>query len=297
MKKTILVTLIILLIPLIVVNEVSKENKFEIIKNSYVRVKVDNKILKLQLEEYVEGVVAGEMPASFEIEALKAQAVAARTYVLKKIDKNKEYDLDNTTNNQVYLTDEELKTKWNNDYDKYINKIRFAVKSTEGEYLTYNDKIITAFFFSSSNGKTENCEEVFQEKLPYLKSVESFWDKESPSYNGEIKITLKDFYEKLNINYNEILNINIKERTESGNIKTIIINGKEFKSTDIRNKLGLRSTDFNITLDKDIITIKTKGFGHGVGMSQYGANGMAKEGYKYDDILKHYYTDIKIKKI
>ena len=297
MKKTILVTLIILLIPLIVVNEVSKENKFEIIKNSYVRVKVDNKILKLQLEEYVEGVVAGEMPASFEIEALKAQAVAARTYVLKKIDNNKEYDLDNTTNNQVYLTDEELKTKWNNDYDKYINKIRFAVKSTEGEYLTYNDKIITAFFFSSSNGKTENCEEVFQEKLPYLKSVESFWDKESPSYNGEIKITLKDFYEKLNISYNEILNINIKERTESGNIKTIIINGKEFKSTDIRNKLGLRSTDFNITLDKDIITIKTKGFGHGVGMSQYGANGMAKEGYKYDDILKHYYTNIKIKKI
>lgn len=297
MKKTILVTLIILLIPLIVVNEVSKENKFEIIKNSYVRVKVNNKILKLQLEEYVEGVVAGEMPASFEIEALKAQAVAARTYVLKKIDNNKEYDLDNTTNNQVYLTDEELKTKWNNDYDKYINKIRFAVKSTEGEYLTYNDKIITAFFFSSSNGKTENCEEVFQEKLPYLKSVESFWDKESPSYNGEIKTTLKDFYEKLNISYNEILNINIKERTESGNIKTIIINGKEFKSTDIRNKLGLRSTDFNITLDKDIITIKTKGFGHGVGMSQYGANGMAKEGYKYDDILKHYYTDIKIKKI
>ena len=297
MKKTILVTLIILLIPLIVVNEVSKENKFEIIKNSYVRVKVNNKILKLQLEEYVEGVVAGEMPASFEIEALKAQAVAARTYVLKKIDNNKEYDLDNTTNNQVYLTDEELKTKWNNDYDKYINKIRFAVKSTEGEYLTYNDKIITAFFFSSSNGKTENCEEVFQEKLPYLKSVESFWDKESPSYNGEIKLTLKDFYEKLNINYNEILNINIKERTESGNIKTIIINGKEFKSTDIRNKLGLRSTDFNITLDKDIITIKTKGFGHGVGMSQYGANGMAKEGYKYDDILKHYYTNIKIKKI
>lgn len=297
MKKTILVTLIILLIPLIVVNEVSKENKFEIIKNSYVRVKVNNKILKLQLEEYVEGVVAGEMPASFEIEALKAQAVAARTYVLKKIDNNKEYDLDNTTNNQVYLTDEELKTKWNNDYDKYINKIRFAVKSTEGEYLTYNDKIITAFFFSSSNGKTENCEEVFQEKLPYLKSVESFWDKESPSYNGEIKITLKDFYEKLNISYNEILNINIKERTESGNIKTIIINGKEFKSTDIRNKLGLRSTDFNITLDKDIITIKTKGFGHGVGMSQYGANGMAKEGYKYDDILKHYYTNIKIKKI
>ena len=297
MKKTILVTLIILLIPLIVVNEVSKENKFEIIKNSYVRVKVNNKILKLQLEEYVEGVVAGEMPASFEIEALKAQAVAARTYVLKKIDNNKEYDLDNTTNNQVYLSDEELKTKWNNDYDKYINKIRFAVKSTEGEYLTYNDKIITAFFFSSSNGKTENCEEVFQEKLPYLKSVESFWDIESPSYNGEIKITLKDFYEKLNINYNEILNINIKERTESGNIKTIIINGKEFKSTDIRNKLGLRSTDFNITLDKDIITIKTKGFGHGVGMSQYGANGMAKEGYKYDDILKHYYTNIKIKKL
>lgn len=297
MKKTILVTLIILLIPLIVVNEVSKENKFEIIKNSYVRVKVNNKILKLQLEEYVEGVVAGEMPASFEIEALKAQAVAARTYVLKKIDNNKEYDLDNTTNNQVYLSDEELKTKWNNDYDKYINKIRFAVKSTEGEYLTYNDKIITAFFFSSSNGKTENCEEVFQEKLPYLKSVESFWDKESPSYNGEIKITLKDFYNKLNISYNEILNINIKEITESGNIKTIIINGKEFKSTDIRNKLGLRSTDFNITLDKDIITIKTKGFGHGVGMSQYGANGMAKEGYKYDDILKHYYTNIKIKKI
>jgi len=297
MKKIIFILILLFLFPLIIVSLIKKENKFNMIKNNYVRVKIKNDIVTIPLEEYVIGVVAGEMPASFEMEALKAQSVAARTYVLKKIDKKKKYDIDNTINNQVYLTETEMKKNWGKEYDKYFTKIKEAVDNTKGEYMTYNDEIITAFFFSSSNGKTENCEEVFQEKLPYLKSVESSWDINSPSYNGETKLTLNDFYNKLGLKYNNILNINIKDRTESGNIKNIIINEKEYKSTDIRKKLNLRSTDFNISVDNNIVIIKTRGFGHGVGMSQYGANGMAKEGYKYDQILKHYYTDIKIKKL
>lgn len=304
MKKILITIIFIILIPYIIVTFFIKDEeiKFKFVSNNFVRVKREktNEIDNIPFEEYVKGVLAGEMPANFHIEALKAQAVAARSYVLKKMtnNKDKEYDVVDTIENQVYLDDEILKKNWKNNYEKNMNKLKQAIIETKGEYLTYDGEVINAFFFSTSNGKTENCEEVFVQKLPYLKSVDSSWDINiSPVYNNEKKLTKKEFYKKLNLKYDENLKIEVLNYTTAGSIKTVKINGKKFKSTDIRSKLSLKSTSFTIKNVNDEIIITTKGNGHGVGMSQYGAYGMAKEGYNYTQILKHYYTGVEIKKI
>jgi stage II sporulation protein D len=304
MKKIIFVILLIIIIPYLVVTLFIKEDEinFSYVMNNNVKVKREKtgKIEEIPFEDYIVGVLAGEMPSSFPEEALKAQAVAARSYVLKKIENNngKEYDVYDSIKDQVYLDEEILKKNWGNKYIENINKIKKAVLDTKGEYLTYDNKVISAFFFSTSNGKTENCEEVFQEKLPYLKSVDSSWDSDvSPVYNDEKIISLKEFYNKLNLEYNENLQIKVIDYTESGSIKSIEINDKKFKGTDIRFKLGLRSTYFTIKKVNENVNIITKGNGHGVGMSQYGAYAMAKLGYDYSQILKYYYTNVEIKKI
>ena len=304
MKKIIILILSIIMIPYIIVTTLIKDDeiKFNYVSNMVVRLKREktNKIEEIPLEEYVKGVLAGEMPATFEKEALKAQAVAARSYVLKKLNDNKEkeYDVVDTIDNQVYLDEAQLKKNWGNNYEKNNNKLKEAIIETKGEYITYNDEIITAFFFSTSNGKTENCEEVFVQALPYLRSVESKWDEEvSPVFNDQKEMSLSDFYTKLNLKYNKKLTINVLEYTKSGSIKKIKINGTTYKGTEVRTKLGLRSTYFTIKQVENNIKIETKGNGHGVGMSQYGAQGMAKNGYKYDQILKYYYSGVEISKI
>ena len=153
-------------------------------------------------------------------------------------------------------------------------------------------------FFSTSNGYTEDSKTVFNIDCEYLKSVESPWDKEvSSAYLTTKTINLTEFYKKLSLLYNKNLNIKIIKRSNTGRIQVISINGKEFIGTDVYNKLGLRSTDFEIELLGDNVKITTKGYGHGVGMSQYGAQGMSKKGYNYEDILKHYYRNINIKKL
>ena len=211
--------------------------------------------------------------------------------------KNKEYDVLNTTSNQVYLTDEQLKANWKDEYTEKINKIKNAIKETSGEYLTYKGQIVNAMFFSTSSGQTENSEEIFVSALPYLRSVDSKWDQASPVYTDTYTFDLKDFYSKLNLPYNEKLVIEVTEKTSTGRTKKLKINNQELNGRDVATKLSLRSNYFDIVQNENKITITTKGFGHGVGMSQYGANGMAKEGYKYDQILKHYYQNTEIKKI
>ena len=301
MKKIIIVIFLIVFIPYFIVDEFVKEEdiKFNYITNKVVRIKREktNTIEIVPFEEYIVGVLAGEMPVSFPIEALKAQAVAARSYVSKRMDNKRDYDVVDSTNDQVYLDEETLKNNWGNNYTKNINKIRKAVLDTKGEILTYDNQVIKAFFFSTSNGKTENSEEVFSEKLPYLKSVDSVWDiNVSPVYDDKKIMSLDTFYNKLGLQYDENLKIIVKNYTESGSIKNIDINNKTFKGTDVRFKLGLRSTYFTIEKVDKNVKITTKGFGHGVGMSQYGAMAMANLGYKYDEILKHYYTNVEIKK-
>ena len=302
MKKLIIVTLLVIIIPFLFVKIFVQidEIKFNYITNNTIRVKNEktNQIITLPFEEYIKGVVAGEMPANFELEALKAQAVASRSYAMYQMTatKDKDYDVLNTTANQVYLTDQELKNNWKNEYEQKINKINKAITETTGEYLTYKGQIVNAMFFSTSTGKTENSEEVFVSALPYLRSVDSKWDEASPVYTDTYTFDLKDFYSKLSLPYNENLKIEITAKTSTGRIKKLKINDQELNGRDFATKLSLRSNYFTITQNNDKITINTKGFGHGVGMSQYGANGMAKEGYKYDQILKHYYQNTEIKK-
>ena len=303
MKKLIITTLIIILIPFIIVTIFIKDEtiKFNFISNSVVRVKRENgNIDRVFFEEYVKGVLAGEMPTSFDLEALKAQAVAARSYVLKKMEQNKEqdYDVVDTVMNQVYLDDATLKEKWKDKYEEKNNKIKQAIVETKGEYMTYNNEVIEAFFFSTSTGKTENSGEVFQTQLPYLKSVDSAWDEEvSPVFSQDNNLSLEEFYQKLNIEYNQNFKIEITKTTSTGRIKELKINDHEFKANDIYQKLNLRSTFFDIKQKDNQVEITTKGYGHGVGMSQYGALAMAKKGYKYQDILKYYYQGVEIKKL
>ena len=303
MKKLIITTLIIILIPFIIVTIFIKDEtiKFNFISNSVVRVKRENgNIDRVFFEEYVKGVLAREMPTSFDLEALKAQAVAARSYVLKKMEQNKEqdYDVVDTVMNQVYLDDATLKEKWKDKYEEKNNKIKQAIVETKGEYMTYNNEVIEAFFFSTSTGKTENSGEVFQTQLPYLKSVDSAWDEEvSPVFSQDNNLSLEEFYQKLNIEYNPNLKIEITKTTSTGRIKELKINNHEFKANDIYQKLNLRSTFFDIKQKDNQVEITTKGYGHGVGMSQYGALAMAKKGYKYQDILKYYYQGVEIKKL
>lgn len=303
MKKFIITALLVVIIPFLFTKIFiqTDEIKFKYKTNNIIRVKDEktNQIMTIPFEKYIKGVVAGEMPATFELEALKAQAVVSRSYAMYQMTatKDKEYDVLNTTANQVYLTDEQLKTNWKENYQEKINKINKAIQETSGEYLTYNNQIVNAMFFSTSVGKTENSEEVFVSKLPYLRSVDSKWDEASPVFNDTYTFDLKDFYTKLNLPYNEKLNIEITQKTSTGRIKKLKINNQELNGRDLATKLSLRSNYFTITQNNEKITITTKGFGHGVGMSQYGANGMAKEGYKYDQILKHYYQNTEIKKI
>lgn len=252
--------------------------------------------LEINLEEYVIGVVAGEMPASFNLEALKAQAVAARTYALYKMKNIPGYVLSDTINDQVYLNKEKMMSKWGDDYSYYYNRVKEAVDKTRGEVLTYNGDIIISYYFAISNGYTENVENVFGENKDYLVSVESEWDKKYQSYSSTASISRETFCNKLSINCDNI-NISNVKRGNNHYVREITINNETFSGIQIFNKLNLKSTDFTININGNEVVIKTYGFGHSVGMSQYGAQGMASGGYKYSDILKHYYQKTEISKI
>ena len=306
MKKIIIFTILLIFIPFFIVTLFGMSDITEIqlkyVSNKTVRVKrlSTDKVEEVPLEEYIVGVLAGEMPIDFELEALKAQAVASRSYVLKRIEYNKdnEYDVVDSVLNQVYLDDDYLKETWGNNYTIKINKLRTAVNETYNEYMEYDGKIIDALFFSTSNGYTEDSHLVFNLELPYLKSVESSWDQEvSSAFSSKYTYSLQEFYEKLGLEYKDKLEVEILERSSTNRVLKLKINGQEFEGTTLYNKLGLRSTDFEITQVGSNVVFDMKGYGHGVGMSQYGALGMAKQGYTYDEILKHYYTGVTIKKI
>ncbi len=307
MKQATYLTLLLLIIPFFIVlfllkEEIEKkiEEKKEV--KLYVKVKREKlgRIDEVELEDYVVGVLAGEMPTTFHIEALKAQAVAARSYVLKRVEynKEKEYDVVDTVTNQVYLDNEYLKERWKDEYSEKILKLKRAVDETSLEYISYEEKIADALFFSTSNGRTENSEEIFSFETPYLRSVESVWDEEtSPVFKDQKKFSISEFYNALGIDQTNQLKIEILRESSTGRVLNLKINEVEMKGSDVTKKLGLRSNDFEITEDNNQIIINTSGYGHGVGMSQYGALGMANEGYKYDEILKHYYQGVVIEKL
>lgn len=272
-----------------------KETKKENIKKNEITVTVyrnNGKIINLELEEYVLGVVGAEMPASFNIEALKAQAILARTYALKSIKNGKK--LTDTVSTQAYKDNSELQKLWKNDYTKYYEKIKKAVNETKGKVILYNNEYIDAVYHSTSNGKTENSKNVWKNILPYLVSVDSSWDKNVKSYKKETIFEINEFCNILKLDVEEPITYEIIHN-ETGRVRQITINNKTFAGTEFRNLLKLRSTDFEIEINDEKVKVTTYGYGHGVGMSQYGANEMAKQGYSYIQILKHYYTGVVIK--
>ena len=260
-----------------------------------------SRLVVMETDEYITGVVAAEMPAEFEFEALKAQSVAARTYLIKKGFCDAYDDCNICTDSshcQAYKSVEELKSIWCDDFKKYYNKISKAVSETKGEILTYNNEPISAVFHSTSSGKTENSEDVWQSALPYLRSTDSIYDTESPKYYSSKTIPLSEFIDNIlssdaSVDFSCVI-IGDITRTAGGSVDKITIGNRVFDGTEIRKLFDLNSANFEIQQTDDNITFNVFGYGHGVGMSQYGANYMAKKGYNYHDILHKYYQDIEI---
>lgn len=259
------------------------------------------KIANIPLEEYVKGVVASEMPAEFELEALKAQALTARTYIIRQllgdepISAPKGAVVTDTVMHQVYKSQEELRAAWGPaNYDWKMARITEAVEATKGQIVTYNNEPITASFFSTSNGYTENSEDYWKNSFPYLRSVESPWDKISPKFKDKVVLSIADFEKKLGVKVTSDKIGEIVSRTAGNRVAKVKINDKTFDGREIREKLELRSTDFTWKKQGNNVVITTKGYGHGVGMSQYGANGMATEGKSFKDIITHYYKGTNI---
>lgn len=271
-----------------------------------------NKIQEMDLEEYIIGVVFAEMPAEFSIEALKAQAVAARTFAAAHMEcfggvkyaNAKGADLLDTVQCQVFITKEEREEKWTKNKSKECcDKVAQAVRETTGQILVYDGKLVKEpYYFAVSSGRTENAEEVFDGKQPYLKSVESRGEEIAPKYKSNIKISSDKFVNKVNNAYkgtslnksNLISKVNIIERNQGGSVKLIRLGNTTISGVKFRSLMGLNSANFSIKIQADNVEIYCNGYGHGVGMSQWGANAMAKDGRNYRQILEHYYQGVDI---
>ncbi|MBR5155149.1 MAG: stage II sporulation protein D [Clostridia bacterium] len=265
-----------------------------------------NNIKECELEEYLVGVLAAEMPAEYEMEALKAQAVAARSYIVSRLgEENPQHPgavvCDNANHCKAHFDEDEAKSHWKKEKAKgYWEKIKNAVDETKGEYMVCEEQVVEAFFFARSSGRTENSEDVWGEKRPYLKSVESAEDKTHPEFESSAQFSHRNARRILSALNPKIktgdkpLEIGNITRTTGGSVATVEIDGEVFRGTDMRRVFGLKSANFLINTNSKTLAFTVFGYGHGVGMSQFGANCMAGNGEKYTEILSHYYTNIQI---
>lgn len=263
----------------------------------------------VNIDEYLYHVVSAEMPVDYEIEALKAQAVVARTYTIYKI-KNKKHDnadiCDDSNCCQAWVSKDVRFSRWEESKrEDNWKKIQDCVDSTKGLVITYNNEPINAFFHANSGGKTEVPVNVWGGTgLPYLQVVETAGEEGYQQYNSEVELSyddvinkLKEKYEDIQIDFNNDEDIKILEYTDSGRVKTIKFGNHEIAGTEARTIFGLKSTNFEIQKVDGKIKFVVKGYGHGVGMSQTGADSMAKQGSTYDEIIKHFYSGVEIKDI
>lgn len=274
-----------------------------------VQLSATHAIETVPLETYVRGVVAAEMPMTFELEALKAQAVAARTYIVRRMTKGDYSDMSlpgamvtDSVQHQAYISEAALAKKWSwFDRGRNLDKLNRAINETAGLVATYQGEPIQAVFFSTSNGYTENSEEYWSEPVPYLRSVASPWDVEqSPKYKETMTLSAAEIAKQLGLPDAQTVmadgggDVQVLSQTTGHRIESIRIAGQTFSGREVREKLGLRSSHFDWTWRNGKAVITTYGYGHGVGMSQYGANGMAREGKRAEDILRYYYQGIEI---
>lgn len=273
----------------------------------------DGEVVSMNLHDYLYGVICAEIPASFPIEAIKAQAVAARTYTLNKLYRYEQgYEIDKSHNGAQLCsdhnhckayTDKTADEMWGEDGEVYRDKIENAIFDTDGEYITYNDQPIVAVFHAASGDMTENASDVWGGDYPYLVSTQSWGGEDSPKFHDEVRVSSTQLIKKITAATDKKFElkdgywIGDIERSEAGGVNTIVIGGETFKGTEIRSIFGLNSTNFTITYDDGDFIFTTEGYGHRVGMSQYGAKAMALDGKKYREILTHYYTDTQIVKM
>lgn len=252
-----------------------------------------DQIIEMELEEYLTGVVLAEMPVSFHEEALKAQAVVARTYTVRAAEgRSKHSDAAVCTDSaccQAYMTEEMYREKGGTEDG--IERVRSAVSKTKNQVLTYDGKLIEATYFSCSGGSTEDAVAVWGTDVPYLQATDSPGEEEAAHFSDQVSYSPDNFAKALGegLTGSPTSWIGKITYTSGGGVDTILIGGKEWKGTAVRKALGLRSTAFSISADEKTITITTKGFGHRVGMSQYGADAMGRAGSGYEQILAHYY--------
>ncbi len=301
-----------LILPLLVfefadlyINKTKEETDIETDETISVYFHNENMVHELPLEEYIYSVVAAEMPATFETEALKAQAVAARSYALhRKENPSPDHPgacvCTDYTHCKAYKSKEELDSQWKENSSDYETKIKNAVYSTQGEIITYNGEVALAVFHSQAgSGRTESSKDVWGGDVPYLVSVESHGEQTAPNFYSTVTVPFDEFKKKITEfnpaviieSYDQIGKI---EKSDGGNVKTIQIGGEQISGKDMRQIFNLRSSCFTVNADDEKVTFQVTGYGHGVGMSQYGANTMAKEGFSYIDILTHYYSGTQI---
>lgn len=263
-------------------------------------------LIVMPLESYLIGVVAGEMPASFHPEALKAQAVAARTLAVYKMralggrgcSQHPEADVCTSfAHCQAWVSEAAMRKNWGDRFEENYETVKAAVTSTRGEIIQYEGNPIEVLYHSTSNGKTECSGEVFSTALPYYQVVESFGEENFSKFHNQVTVTNQEFIRIFKKSYpsakltpgNLADQIRINSYTESGRIQRMTVGGISLRGADFRRVFGLHSADITLQFGKDAVTMNTKGFGHGVGMSQAGADAMAGRGYLYDEILRHYY--------
>ena len=319
-----LVIIMVIIIPAIIVGvdlsgKRDKSSSNKKVNNEDVAIHVylheQDKIVTMSLEEYVKGVVAAEMPAEFEPDALKAQALAARTYAVKNMvafggsglaDKQGADVSTDHRQSQAWQNENQLKAKWGPfNYERYWSKITKAVDETRGEIIVYEGEPINALFHSTSGEKTASAREVWGFDYPYLQSVVCRWDQKSPRYTDTKEFALTDIEQRLGADAGVIAAVQsgdnsivrILNLTDSGRVDKVRIGSKTITGALMREKLELRSTNFSAELKGDKMVFKTVGYGHGVGLCQYGANGLAKEGQDYRKIITYYYTGVAIKNI
>ncbi len=254
--------------------------------------------LLLPLEEYLVGVLLSEMPMSFEPEALKAQAVAARTFAGKQMEGGKHEDFDlcgQSSCCQAWTSQAALRDKLGDGWEGYWKKAEEAVEATAGEMLTYEGQLIDAVYFSCSGGMTEDAVAVWGGDVPYLQAVESPGEEDASKFASTVSVTRAAFQEKLpEADFAKGWFGDVK-RTDGGGVDTMTIGGVAYKGTELRKRFGLNSTSFQVSLTKETVEFHVQGYGHRVGMSQYGANAMAKAGKDYREILAHYYKGTVLK--
>lgn len=302
----ILLLILLALLPLVIFKRIHNLPKLSDIPVVLVS-RAEGRIYRFDLEEYLVGVVAAEMPACFELEALKAQAVAARTLAARRMKRfggqgcqhfaNADF-CDDPAEHQAWLGEVSLRKRWPGwSYFGYYNKIRRAVQESSGLIMIYQNRPIDAVFHSTCGGATASAKDVWNNEIPYLTRVKCDFDKHSPRYHNTFFFTWTDLERRFKIPGALFKNIKIESVTSQGRVSTLSLGKQLIKGNEFRSKLGLTSTCFSWKTNDSGLSLLVKGYGHGVGLCQYGADGLAKKGWRFHQILKYYYRGITFSRI